>query len=84
MLATCFSTVPSEITSASAMARSTDLGHEGEHLFLPVLSAAMEAARRDAPMSWVTTSGSRAVPPEPTRTSASTKSLTSATRSFNR
>ena len=43
-----------------------------------------ESVRRVAPSSCVTTSGSKAVPPIATRSSASTKSLTSATRSFSR
>jgi len=40
--------------------------------------------RLDAPINWVTTSGSSAVPPAATRVSASTKSRTSATRSLSR
>ena len=48
------------------------------------LSPDRASVRRDAPISWVTTSGSRAVPPDATRTSASTKSATSATRSLSR
>ena len=38
------------------------------------LSPARVSVRREAPISWVTTSGSRAVPPDATRTRASTKS----------
>ena len=60
----------------SAMRESTS--------FSRALSTEIESVRRDAPRSWVTTSGSSAVPPDATRTRASTKSLTSATRSLSR
>ena len=48
------------------------------------VSEASPAARRLAPSSWLTTSGSSAVPPEPTRSSAAANSATSATRSLSR
>ena len=60
------------------------LGHEGEHLRSRGVRTDRESDRRVAPMSWVTTSGSKAVPPMATRSNALTKSATSATRSFSR
>jgi hypothetical protein len=84
-LATCFSTTPGEMTSAAAMAvferpwaisESTSRSRG--------VRAARESARRLAPSRWRTTSGSSTVPPRATRVSASTKSLTSATRSLSR
>ena len=48
------------------------------------VSAPSPSVRRLAPSSWVTTSGSSAVPPAATRLSASMNSPTSATRSLSR
>ncbi len=48
------------------------------------VSGARPAARWPAPASWVTTSGSSAVPPAATRSRASVNSATFATRSLSR
>src|SRR6185437_2751866 len=85
MFATCFSTAPSETTRLVAMAELVrPSAIRASTSRSRALSRAKAVVRREAPMSWVTTSGSRAVPPDATRTNASTKSATSATRSFSR
>ena len=85
MLATCFSTVPSETTQLTCDGGvGTALSHERQHVFLPGAQRRDRTGPSRRPTSWLTTSGSRAVPPDATRTRASTKSPTSATRSFRR
>jgi hypothetical protein len=85
MLAMCFSTAPPDTTSAaaipaldrpSAISASTSRSR-GVRDDMP--SVVLLAAR-----SWLTTSGSSAVPPDPTRSSASLNSATSDTRSLSR
>jgi hypothetical protein len=85
MLATCFSTVPPVTTSASAMpAFERPSAISASTWRSRAVSAARPSARRLARSSWPTTSGSSAVPPAATRSSASANSATSATRSFSR
>jgi hypothetical protein len=85
MLAMCFSTAPPETTSAvaipaldrpSAISASTSRSRG--------VRDDMPSVVRLAASSWLTTSGSRAVPPDPTRSSASLNSATSDTRSLSR
>src|SRR5215467_4907607 len=85
MLLTCFSTDRSETTSIPAIAvleRPSAISASTSRS--RAVSVPSPSARRLAPSSWVTTCGSRAVPPVATRFSASTNSSTSATRSLSR
>jgi hypothetical protein len=83
--AMCFSTAPPDMTSAAAMpalerpsainastSRSRGVSDDTPRLV------------RLAASNWLTTSGSRAVPPAPTRSSAALNSDTSDTRSLSR
>ena len=84
-LATCFSTTPAEMTSVLAMAAFERPCAMSERTSRSRgVSVARESARRLAPRSWRTTSGSSTVPPCATLVIASMKSLTSATRSLSR
>ena len=85
MFPTCFSTARSDTTSRPAIApldRPSAISPSTSRS--RAVSVASPPPRRLAPSSWVTTSGSSAVPPAATRLSASMNSLTSATRSLSR
>jgi len=85
MLATCFSTAPPETTSSTAIAefdrpsaiRASTWRSRG-------VSVARPPRCRLARNNWLTTSGSSAVPPPATRSSAAVNSATLATRSLSR
>ena len=74
------------LVAVNGMARQT-VREEHNYAFIGKalsINAASGSARRVRARSWATTSGSSAVPPLATRSTASTNSPTSATRSFNR
>lgn len=84
MLLTCFSTAPSVTTSAAATAPLERPSAISFSTSCPRGVSASSGRRRPRASNWETTSGSSAVPPAPTRRSASVNSSTSATRSFSR
>ena len=79
----CFSTAPPIRRGPRDPRVRPALGHQGQHLALAAVSVSSGPLRRRA-SNWATTSGSSTVPPAATRWTASTKSATSATRSFSR
>jgi hypothetical protein len=85
MLATCFSTAPPDTTSSAAMPAfdlpSAISASTCRSRGVSVLSPPRCLLARN---SWLTTSGSSAVPPSATRCSAAANSATLATRSLSR
>ena len=82
MLVTCFSTARRDEEALRDRLVRAALGHLLEHLALAGGELVERILAPTPPTGWLTTDGSSAEPPSPTRRTAAANSSTSETRSF--